>query len=122
MTFRHEEKLIQGTVFHFNSDGTRVSHHYLPAGTIVDRSTYVITLSSALDVDDFLKVTFDAESDVEHVIAAATTYCATTGYEVVGGGVDIWLGENMSALVEFCVPPGVSLPPWSSSGDRIPRQ
>ena len=118
---QHDIQIIDGTVFHFLNDGSKLTHHFSPVATIIDSNTYVISVSSVLDVADFMSIGFDAESDVRSMIAAAETYCEQTGYVRVGSGVSIWVGEKSSALVEFCVPNGVQLPPGYKTGDRVPR-
>ena len=90
--------------------------------SVFDRNTYVISVSAVLDVADFMSVGFDAEGEVQAVIAAAEAYCEQTGYIRIYNGASIWIGEKSSALVEFCVPKGVELPPGYKAGDRVPRQ
>ena len=119
---RHDIQTVKGEVYFFKQDGSRVIHHFTPVGAILDRNTYVISASPALDIADFMSVSFDAENDVQAVIAAAETYCKETGYSRVDSGAIIWIEGNSSALVEFCIPNGVQLPPLYSSGDRVPRK
>lgn len=118
---QHNIQIVNGEVFHFLEDGSRAIHHFSPVATITDRNTYVISVSSVLDVADFMSGGFDAEDDVNAVIGAAVTYCKQTGYVRVDKGVNIWIGAKSSALVEFCVPDGVQLPPYYNVGDRVPR-
>lgn len=122
VTLRHDIQIVDGTVFHFRRDGSRATYHYLPVATILDRNTYVISVSSRLDIADFMSVNFDAEADVLAMITAAETYCDKTGYKRVGTGISIWIGDATSALVEFCVSEGVELPPGYKAGDRVPRK
>ena len=122
ITMQHDVQVVAGTVFHFLDNGSRAVHHFSPIATIMDSNTYVISIPSALDIADFMSTGFDAETDVEAVIAAAETYCESTGYFRVGRGASIWIGENSSALVEFCVPEGVQLPPSYKAGERVPRK
>jgi hypothetical protein len=121
IVLQHEVQVVKGEIFHFQQDGSRVMHQGLPVATIIDRNTFVISVSSVLDVNDFFNVSFDAEDDVKAIILAAEIYCEQTGYSRVGDGATIWVGENKTALVEFCVPNNVQLPASYVSGDRIPR-
>ncbi len=121
VNLQHEIQIVQGTVFHFEQDGSRVIHHFVPAASTLDRNTYVVSVSPVLDVMDFMKVSFDAESDVRGVIASAESYCRQTGYRRVGNGVSIMVGDKSSSLVEFCVPSDIELPPFYKAGDRVPR-
>ena len=121
VTFQHDIQVVVGSVFHFQQDGSRTIYHLLPVSTIVDSNTYVISVSSRLNITDFMSTSFDAEEDVLAIMNAAETYCDQTGYRRVDKGISIWVGNTKSALVEFCVPEGIQLPPSYKAGDRVPR-
>ncbi|MES0824944.1 hypothetical protein [Ruegeria sp. SCP11] len=118
---QHDIQIVKGSVFHFEQDGSRVIHHFAPVATTLDRNTYVVSVSSVLDIADFMSGDFDAESDVRAVIAAAQAYCEQTSYIRQGSDAIIWVGEKSSSLVEFCIPKGIELPPFYKAGDRVPR-
>ncbi|WP_271947912.1 hypothetical protein [Ruegeria faecimaris] len=121
VTLQHDVQIVKGSVFHFEQDGSRVIYHFAPVATTLDRNTYVVSVSSVLDIADFMSGDFDAESDVRAVIAAAQAYCEQTGYIRQGSDAIIWVGENSSSLVEFCIPKGIELPSFYKAGDRVPR-
>ncbi|MEP5760478.1 MAG: hypothetical protein ABJ327_14430 [Litoreibacter sp.] len=121
LTLQHDIQIVEGNVYHFLQDGSRLTHHFAPVATILNSNTYVISVSARLDVSDFMSVDFDTEVDVLTMIAAAETYCEQAGYVRVGKGINIWVGDATSALVEFCIPEGIDLPPSYKAGDRVPR-
>lgn len=122
VVLQHDVQIIEGTVYHLMEDGSPLTFHLIPVATILESNTYVISVSSVLGFADSMSLSFDAEADVQAVIAAAKTYCKQTGYDRVNEGVSIWIGKNSSALVEFCIPDSVQLPPFAKVGDRAPRE
>ena len=93
-----------------------------PVGLILDSNTYVLTIQGVIfELVNQSDVFAVIPSDLAELIQAAESYCARTGYVRDHSGAAVHVSNMQTHLVEFCVPPNVTLPPSSQAGDRVPR-
>lgn len=121
VSFRHEVAIVKGDVWFFNDDGTPVLYHYVPVGVVADSNTYIVSIDYRpfSEMLDFLDES--TGNDIKALIRAAERFCTSTGYVRKEDGAGIWVNAGGAALVEFCIPPNVELPPAYTLGDRVPR-
>lgn len=120
LTWTHGIGVIKGTVWSFQENGWYAVFGG-PIGLSIDRNTYFVSgspsdlsLNSASDVMDV------APEFMFSLISNASRFCKETGYQLVDAGAAIHTDGDKIHLVEFCVPPGTTLPHFSKSGYRVP--